>query len=94
VLVGALFGTLVSPAGTGLGLAGDWSLLVVPVALEGATVLVGGLGRRWVRASRRTPRRVGVPAALTGVLLVTGVLAVSGPLPLFLDAGWALTITY
>ncbi len=94
VLVGALLGTLVSPAGTGLGVAGDWSLLVVPVALAGATVLVGGLGRRWVRAPRRTPRRVGVPAALTGALLVTGVLAVSGPLPLFLDAGWAMTLTY
>ncbi len=49
VLAGGLLGQLASLAGVGLG--APQLLLLVPVALAGTTVLVGGLGELWVRSS-------------------------------------------
>lgn len=91
VLAGGLLGQLASLAGVGLG--APQLLLVVPVALAGTTVLVGGLGELWVLGVGRTrrPTAVWVPAALLGAVAATAVLWAAPQAQSALDrGGWAL----
>ena len=66
VLAGALLGQITSLAGIGLGAPS--LVLLVPVALAGTTVLLGGLGELWVSGvgGTRGPAAVRVPALVLG----------------------------
>lgn len=91
VLAGGLLGQLASLAGVGLGAL--QLLLLVPLALAGTTVLVGGLGELWVQGIGRTRRPAAVwgPAALLGAATATAALWAAPQAQLALDgSGWAL----
>jgi hypothetical protein len=68
-------------------------LLLVPVALAGTTVLVGGLGELWVTGVGRTRRPVAVwlPAVMSGTVAATAALWAAPQAQSMLDgAGWPL----
>ncbi|MCD2190311.1 M48 family metalloprotease [Actinomycetospora soli] len=98
VALGVLGGGLVGQV-SGLALVGldqAASAVIAPVALAGATVLLGGLGEQWVTGVGRTrrPASVWAPAALAGALLVTTVLWATGQLEVAFSGGWGLVAAW
>ncbi|MDN5859413.1 MAG: M48 family metalloprotease, partial [Pseudonocardia sp.] len=75
VLIGGVIGDAVSLGGGGLVGLGAASrpglILVVPIALVGATFATAGLGELWSASATRTcsPRRFWIPAALAGAAM-------------------------
>jgi Zn-dependent protease with chaperone function len=98
VALGALLGSLVSLGSTGTGMLGGvhqpWVLLVMPLALAGATATAGAIAELWADSAQRVRRAVAywLPGALITALLFVLVLFAGDLLALTLDlSGWDFT---
>lgn len=95
VLAGGVLGELASLAGVGLGVPEP--PIAVPVALAGATALIGGLGELWASGPARSRRRIAVWLSTTGLggLAATALLWSAQQAQLALTgSGWALLATW
>lgn len=93
VFAGGVLGELVSLAGVGLGVPKP--PFAVPLALAGATALIGGLGELRVRRPARGRASIWLPAAALGATAAAALLWAAQQAQFAVqESGWALLTTW